>query len=60
MLKKLVKGFSKNKLKIDNYGQNLMDPLIYHKSKEKLFKMDPKYSSVLEDPHLSKVIILFI
>lgn len=50
MITKIIQRFSKKKLRIDNFGQNLTDPMTHHKSMKKLHTIDPKYESVLEDP----------
>ncbi|CAD8059505.1 unnamed protein product [Paramecium sonneborni] len=55
MFKKVLQNFTKKKLKIDNYGQNLQDPYSYHKSIQKLKSIDPKYESILQEPHFQKL-----
>lgn len=46
-----------SKTKIDNFGQTLTAPKVYHKSFEKLHSLDPKYGSLREDPHFRQVLI---
>ena len=51
---KIIKKFSK----IDNFHQNFMEPVLYHKSVRKFDTIDPKYESLDEDPVI-KVVIIF-